>query len=188
MRFLHGLFGLLMVVLMLALGAALVYGATIGAQNCYWLKAVDILQHDWIVTLGAGAAILLLVALYLVTFWRPRASPKQFISYDGRGGRVSICIKTIRDFIQTTTEEFSAVISMHPTLAFRGGSLDVELELRVAAGTQIPELCQMLQERVKERLHDELGLRDVRSVKVNVREIVGRPTDKPKSLTDAAIA
>jgi len=188
MRFLHGLFGFVMVILLIAIGAGLMYGATLGSDNAYWLKGLDILQHEWFIVAGAGAAVLILVLLYIVTFWRPRTSPKQFISYDGRGGRVSICVKTIRDFIQTTTDEFSSIISMHPSLQFRGGSLDVELELRIVAGTQIPELCQMLQERIKERLQDELGLRDVRNVKVSVREIVGKATEKPKSLVDAAIA
>jgi hypothetical protein len=177
MKFLHGLFGFVIFILLLAIGAGLVYGATYG-YHTHWMKMLDLLKTERMAVLGAGASIVLLLLLYILTMWQRSDMAAQFISYNGRSGKVSICIKAVRDFVQKTSDEFAAITSMHPVLNFHHGGLDVDLDLRVTAGTQIPELCRMLQERVTERLHEELGLQDVRHVRVTVREIIGKAGER----------
>ena len=121
--------------------------------------------------------VLLLIALYILTGIRRRKS-EQSITFETEGGSVSISMKAIRDFLARVGDEFAAVLSLDPAIRVVSGSVEVDLNLRVKAGTQIPELCKMLQDRIRESIKDNLGLTDVRAVRINVREIVAPPPEK----------
>jgi hypothetical protein len=168
MRFLHGLIGFVLFVL-LAVGAVLVVNAALFPDP--WSQAVDALRDARLLALVGGIVFLLLTVLYALTGLRRRA-PEQFISFENEGGAVSISIKAVRDFLARLAEEFAAVISLDPIIRAPGGTIEVELNVRVRSGTQIPELCRLLQDRVRESIKDSLGLSEVRGVKINVREIV----------------
>ncbi len=51
------------------------------------------------------------------------------------------------------------------------------------AGTKIPELSQILQQRVRESVRESLGLEEIRNITIKVQEIVGDPT---KPATDGS--
>ena len=181
MKFLHGLFEWLVFMVVLLEGAFALYGMTNAGQP-YWEVLVRTMQQERFMVVMGGIALILLVILYLLTSTR-KARPAKTISFSGQNGPVTISMKAVRDFVQRAGDEFSEILSLQPNLEFRGGSLYVDLDVRVVAGAHVPELCQMLQERVSDSIHDQLGLKEVKSVRVNVRELVQRnPT--PVSATD----
>lgn len=175
MKILHGLVGILLFLLVAITGAWLVYGTTYG-EVIYWPRFLELLKYQRALCFCAGVAIILLLLLFILTSMTRKRSA-QYISFDGEKGAVSISIKAVRDFIQKIGDEFAAVLSIQPVLEFRRGALDVDLNVRVASGSQIPELCQMLQDRVMECLHDQLGISEIRNIRVNVQEISGRTSE-----------
>ena len=173
MKFLHGLFEFLVFLVVLLIGTLMIYGMT-NAGQCYWTFTMSVLQHDRITVFMGGIALILLVILYLLTTDR-KVKQAKTISFKGTNGPVTISMKAVRDFVQRTGDEFSEILSLQPNLEFKGGSLVVELDVRVVSGAHVPELCQMLQERVSDCIHEQLGLKDVKAVRINVRELVQRP-------------
>lgn len=166
--FIHVLSGLLLLLLLIAVGATLILAPYV-AEHCR-PQVVDAVRSYR--TVG-GIAVLALVVLYLGSFGRRRTG-EQYLSFENvNGGAVSISMKAVSDFIAKIGDEFAAILSLKPDVRPRGGSIEVELDIKVKAGTQIPELCQLLQERVRESVRDNLGLSDIRKVKVTVRDIVG---------------
>ncbi len=183
MKFLHSLFGALMFVLVLAGGLFIVFGTTVGPE--YWDWVLGYMQQERFITLFAGLGVLILLVLFVLTGFTRERLPPETISFEGHNGRVTINIKAVRDFIQKVAGEFTGILNMNPRLGFRGGALDVELDIRVRGGTRIPELCQMLQDRVRECVQENLGFSEVRKVRVNVREIVGTaPDERPDEPLD----
>lgn len=172
MKFLHGLFEWMVFMVVLLEGTLALYGTTRAGQPC-WDALVCIMQQERFAVVMGGIALLLLVILYLLTSSR-KTRPAKTISFSGQNGPITISMKAVRDFVQRAGDEFSEILSLQPNLEFRGGALYVELDVRVVAGTHVPELCQMLQERVTDSIHDQLGLKEVKSVRVNVRELVQR--------------
>ena len=176
MKFLHGLFEFLVFLTVLLLGTLCIYGMT-NSGKPYWDFMVRILQSgeplDRLMVLMGGIGLILLVVLYLLTSARKQKDSKM-ISFQGHSGPVTINLKAVRDVVLRTGDEFTEIISMQPNLEFRGGGLYVELDVRVMAGAHVPELCQQLQERVTDCVHDQLGLKEVKAVKVNIRELVKR--------------
>jgi len=70
--------------------------------------------------------------------------------------------------------EFAAVVWQKSHLRVVRGALDVGLVLGVRDGTQIPELCKLMQARVRELLEEHLGTCDLHGVSVEVNEIRSR--------------
>ncbi len=169
-RFIHILVGLLLLLVLIGQGAGLVHMAY--NPEC-WAACIDTLRDERGWGALAGIVILALVAVYLLTAIRRRPGADDYLSFRNNGATVSILLRAVNEFIAKIGNEFAAIVSMKPTVRPRGASIDVDLELRVKAGTQIPELCQLLETRVRDSVRENLGLSDIKRIRVNVRDIVG---------------
>ncbi len=184
MKFIRVLFGLILFVLLFATAGYVLYAAfacPAWKQSMEWLQT----STDARFTVATGAGVFILLGIIYVLAGVQRKCREEFISFENEGGAVSISMKAVRDYVGRVADEYAAVLSLEPAIRAPSGKIEVELNVRVKSGTQIPELCRLMQERVKETLHDTLGLPEVRNVRVNVREIVastpeGKPPAKPE--------
>jgi hypothetical protein len=184
MKFLRFIVGFVLFVVLVGSMAFLVNAALTRAS---WEEAIDLLRISRLKTLSYASGFLLLIAIYVLTGCR-RCKGEQFITFDTEGGSVSISMKAIRDFLARVGDEFAAVLSLDPAIRAAGGSVEVDLNLRVKAGTQIPELSKMLQERIRESIKDNIGITDVRAIRISVREIVtSAPEKKPEKKADETV-
>ena len=126
---------------------------------------------DWAkVALGVGGILYLFV--YLVTGLRWVRG--DFITFENANGTVSVSTGALQDYLNGLKNEFAAVAWIKSRLRAVRGALEVELALGVKDGTQIPELCKLMQTRVREVLEEHLGTCDLRGVSVEVNEIRSR--------------
>ena len=171
MKFLRVLFGLMLLLAIAGGGGYLIY---VGSDQTAWSRMLVQLDSYRIFGIGCGIALILLAMLFILTGVR-RQEREQFLTFDNEKGAVSISMKAIRDFLAGVGDEFAAILSLQPSLRASSNGLEVELDVRVRAGTQIPELCRMLQDRVKENIMSNLGISDIRGIRVSVHEIVTTP-------------
>lgn len=186
MKALHLLIGLLLFLALLA-GAFFVLSSAF-AGDAAWSALLDELKGYKLYASVIALALVFGVILFALTSFRlPQKS--QYIAYDIEGSAVSISLRAVQDFVASLADEFAAVEELKPQIRISGGLADVQLDVKVRAGAQIPELCRMLQERARTTLRDKVGLTDVREVRVRVQEIVGHaaaataPGDKPDTFT-----
>ena len=105
---------------------------------------------------------------------------------ESEGGAISISVKAINDFLAKLADEFAGIIRLRADVAAsRDGRVEVRLDVSVKAGTKVQQLSQVLQQRVRESMRDNLGIAEIHAVKVNVSSIVtvekpasGRTTDR----------
>jgi len=136
-----------------------------------WGEAVFLVQRYRDIAFWAGGGVLGLGLIFALLELRGRRR-EQFLSFDNEGGTVSISTDAIADYILKLASEFPSVVRMQPRVAPRRRSVDIRVDLRVRAGSQIHEVCQLLQQRVRESMVNGLGIAEVRKIEVNVREIV----------------
>lgn len=177
-RFFHALFGLALFALIFG-GAGVVARAGLPGIGDWERLSRFVAGERWLV-LGAVGVVFFVYVLYLLTGIRPKVRGEQFLTFANDGGAVSISLRAVREFLARLGEEYAAIVHLQPQVRARGDAIDVEFDVRVRAGTQIPELCQMLQERVRQSLRENLGLAEVRNIRVNVREIVGETPPAPR--------
>jgi uncharacterized alkaline shock family protein YloU len=88
-------------------------------------------------------------------------------------GSVGISVKAIKDFVERTAKEFTAVKSVDSTLLNRRKKLEIILRVTVQAGNPIPELSQVMQQRMRESMNDSLGIDQIERITIHISEIVG---------------
>lgn len=159
---------LVMTLLLLGIGAGLVYGSAFNRD--VGGKISDVLD----IPLAAGGLGVILI-LSVVLRWVGGFGRKKeaFIDFQSEDGSVGISTKAIQDFIERVGTEFAAVKSIESKLIQGKGDLDIVVGVRVLSGNKIPELSQVLQQRIRESVRESLGLEGIGTIKVQVKEIVG---------------
>jgi uncharacterized alkaline shock family protein YloU len=160
------------ILLALALAGLLFILSQVLRGDAAWAALLDVLRVRKLEVLFGCLAGIFLIAIYALAGIRAR-DPVKYLSYDIEGGgSVSISLKAMQEFIARLTDEFAQVVSLEPDLKPVNGGVDVQLDVKVKAGAQIPELCRMLQDRTRECIKQNVGLSEVREVRVRVQEIV----------------
>ncbi len=183
-RFIHVLTGLILLVILLGAGVSLIHMASY--PDC-WVACLEHWpeQRGW--GMLAGVALIVVVVIYALSGCRGRAADEPYLSFSNNGTTVSILLRAVNEFIGKIGDEFAAIVAMKPMVYPRGRSIDVHLELRVKTGTQLPELSQLLQERVRDSLQQNMGLTNIKHIYVQVKELVGdAPTAGEDLLDDGA--
>lgn len=165
MKILHGLIKSVLSVGLLILGFFLLANV-IGAHT----PVGDFLIRDRLGQALVGISAILLVLLYWLTALPLKE--EQFLTFENEGGAVSISVKAINDFLAKLANEFAGVSRLRPQVtATRDGRVEVRLDVSVKAGTKVQQLSQILQQRVRESMRDNLGIAEIHSVRVNVSAI-----------------
>ena len=128
--------------------------------------------------------VLMLSVLLRIAAGGKRGSKESFIDFQSEDGNVGISTKAIQDFIERVGREFAAVKSIESRLVQGKGILDIVVAVRVQTGNKIPELSQVLQQRIRESVRESLGLEGIGKITVQVKEIIGAPEAPSKSHDD----
>jgi uncharacterized alkaline shock family protein YloU len=155
---------------LLVVGGCLVYGNTVDRELGAKISGVIALP---IGSLALGGVMIASVLLGWVT--RFLVEKEKFIDFQSEDGSVGISTKAIKDFIERVGKEFAAVKSIDSQLIHSKGVVDIAISVRVLSGNKIPELTQVLQQRVRESVRESLGIEGIGSITVKVAEIIGEP-------------
>ena len=169
MKALHVILGLLLYIVLLLGSAGCAYIAWY--QPDLWDHTLDLIRQERLLSMGGASAFFALVLVFLVTGIK-RTTKVDYLTFDNESGTISISISAINEFMSKLGNEYAAVMSLRPHVKTVGGGLDIALDVRVRAGSQIPELCRMLQDSVREKLSKNLGVVDIHGIRVMVKEII----------------
>lgn len=173
MKTIHFLLGLIMYLALVAAGLALILAhefPSIAHTAIDWTLGLARWQH-----VLAGVGLLVWLALYFLTGIPRRRT--QFIRFGNETGSINVSTDAVRKYIDGIRTDFAAISWMKSALRVRRGALDVGIVVGVKSGTQIPELCKLMQKRVREVLAEHLGTCDLAGIGVEVNEI--RPRNAP---------
>ena len=184
MKALHAILGVLLFFLALAMGACLLYDGVIGGvfagTSC--LLTGDSLVSRVLVgpvsRLCAGFG-LVLAALAFAATAIPAGRRERYISYENKGGTVSVSVKAVTDYLARCASGVPGVERAEAYITSIRPPVEALLNVRVRAGMNVPETCIILQQHVRSSLVDNLGIADIGSVRVNVTEILA-PEPPPK--------
>lgn len=166
---LHRLARMLIVLLMLSCG---LYVLSMGVSASRW----DFFMENTAAGRSTGVAIGLgtvcLTVVYMLSGFRGRKRRERYLSFDNEGGTVSISTEAISDYVKKLSPEFPSIVSLNVDVVPVRNSVDLLVGVRIRAGSQVHEVCELLQQRVRESMINGLGVSQVRRIEVSVREIV----------------
>jgi uncharacterized alkaline shock family protein YloU len=170
----------------LAVAGLLVAGVFIVVASCWnaddWKYYIRLMGDNRPMLAMAGVIYVVLAVLLVAIRFYNRGGDS--LSFDREGGRVSIATKVIEDYIAKLSVEFPAITRMNPRVTAARDSIDIVVDVRIKAGPQIKEICEILQQRVRDSMLSGLGIAQVRYVEINVRKIVGQAEPDFKSTSD----
>lgn len=182
-KFFHGVTGFCRFLILAGLGLGLlaltVAGNRCGGQDC-WLWLLESLGPYRFQVMAAGGGIVILECLHLLTRPRPGKTPEAF-SIKSKGGTLSFRTEAVRDALARVATEFDSVAEMETRVTQFRNQLDLDLDVRVVAGSSIPDLCEDLQKRTREVAAQEIGLFKLRQVRVHIRDLLQPESSVPLS-------
>lgn len=155
---------------LLVIGGALIYGNLVDREMG---TRISELISSPVGSLVLGCVMVASVVLGWLT--RFVGKKEKFIDFQSDDGSVGISTKAIKDFIERVGKEFAAVKSIDSQLIHNRGNVDIAISVKVVSGNKIPELTQVLQQRVRESVRESLGIEGIGNITVKVAEIVGEP-------------
>jgi len=168
MKILHAFVGLLLLVLLVA-GMAYVLWASFSGDA--W-SALATAVYEGRVQWGGGAGALLALLVIFALSAIPQQKRDRYLSFDSEGGTVSISTAAICDYVAKLAQEFPSVARLTPRVIPRRNMIDITVDLRVKAGPNIHEVCELMQQRVRESVTNGLGISQIGRIEVSVKDIV----------------
>ena len=168
MKLIHKISGLALLILAVLLGAFLVAGARSSAA---WTRVAGLVSGNRGLGVGIGIALLFLGVIYVLSAI-PKRRRQKYLSFDAEGGTVSISTTAIAEYVARVGGEFPSIVRMKPEVIPGKNSIDIHAYVQIKDGPDIQEVCELLQKRIREVLAGSLGITEVRTVQVSVKEII----------------
>lgn len=169
MKWAHRLLGVLLGLLLAGTLVRILPAAFQGGDQ--WTSFIADVESDRFSVIVTTLMLLIGLVLYALTALNLAPRPR-YLAYDTQYGNISISLKALQEFLSHIKDEFPTVLSLDPRVAALNEGLEVVLQVSVRAGTPIPEVSKMLQERARRLIEDRVGIADIRSVEIKVEEIV----------------
>jgi len=169
MRKLHRFLTLFVYALVLSMGLGLLL---LSLRGDAWHEFFSVLAGlRWAGLLAGGGVILLGLFWMGGEFGEGRRN--RFLAFRNEGGAVNISTAAISEYLVKLTPAFPSVVQMRPEVVPVRHKVDIVVDVRIKAGPQLHEICEVLQKKVRESMESGLGIKDVRHVIVRVKEISG---------------
>lgn len=176
----------------LAFGALLAAGlAVMGAATTEegWKSVLESARANRLAFAAAGFALGLLAVLFGVGgIFRNRGG--RYLTFYRDGGMVNISTKAIEKYVARLAPDFPSVTRMRPRVITARESVDIMVDITIKASPHVHDICELLQQRVRDSVVGGLGIPQVRYVEVNVRKIVGEarvPSAEERAQNDSKV-
>lgn len=121
---------------------------------------------------GVWTGFCLVVLGLLFLYLRIKAEVKQkTISFDNPEGEVTISVKAIEEFIKKVGYEFHNVIEMVPIIIPVRDGLKIKVKTSLETGSNVPRLAESIQNTIKSRMQNILGIENVTKVEVHISKL-----------------
>jgi uncharacterized alkaline shock family protein YloU len=93
------------------------------------------------------------------------------IAFDNPGGPVAVSLSALEDLIKRLTLQMPAVKEIRPTVLAIKKGLDIEIKLVLKAEANIPDLTTRLQELVRKKIEEAIGMEGKINIRIHVIKV-----------------
>lgn len=191
MRFFHTL-GVYFYVTVLTIISLLII-ILMGSLSLHWLSVQDITpalefiynntyNSGLILTLAGG--LLMILTFFFAQILTGKMQTEKTIAWNNPNGQVTIALSAVEDLIKRLTAQIPEIKeSRSDVIAGKKGELSVDLRIILRSETNIQELTGSLQEMIKNKVQEILGLEEAITVRVHVAKIISHE-NRDKILKD----
>lgn len=162
------------------------------------LMAVNIISKDMIgytldfiytnpnmrLIIGITGGLLVIVTILVIQVIIGRMQMERTIAFDNPDGQVTISLSAIEDFIKRLTRQLPEIKELKPSVVATKKGVDIMTRLVLYSDTNIPEVTEKIQNIIKGRIQDILGIEEAISIKVHIAKIAQKEEPKETKLKE----
>jgi len=138
----------------------------------------------WII--GIAGALLIMISFSFAQLILGRFQKEKTIAFQTSSGEVTIALSAVEDLIRRMTGIIPEIKELKPNVIATKKGLLVDLRVILRTETNIPDLIAQLQEQVRAKLQEVLGIEEQIIIKVHVSKISAvESKDKKRKDEDA---
>lgn len=145
------------------------------------LNVLDSINSSMTLRVGVGVVGFLLVAISWATyqFTAGRIQRQKNIAFNNPDGQVSISLSAIEEFIRKVGSSLPEVKEMKSDCIATKKGIDISTRVIFWSDANIPEATEKIQNLVKVKIQEMLGIDEPIMIKIHVTKIATRPESKP---------
>ena len=144
-----------------------------------WLSAQDILNTVNYIQQSPNSKLiaalvgflLIIVSIFFAQLILGRIEKERTIAFSTPTGQVTIALSAVEDLIKRLALNFAEIKEMRPDVIASKRGVEVRLRVILQSEVNIPDLTSHLQEIIKARIQEMLGIEEQITVKVHVAKI-----------------
>ena len=130
------------------------------------------------VVVGAVNAAVILLSVIFARVIVGRQQKERTIAFDNPAGRVSVSLSAMEDLIRRVVAQAVDIKDVRPKIRATKKGLEVAIRLVLRSDASIPETTSKLQDMIRRKIQDTVGLEESVIVKIHVTKIT---SDKSKN-------
>jgi len=185
--FLKRLTVLLYVTIILFLGSTLVLFALniLKFDTIFFMIYAIYHDQDLRFIVGSVGAVILVCNFLFYRYFSVNVHRDKIIAFDNPSGRVSVSLLAMEDLIKRLLLKTSEVKDARVKISARKKGLDVRVRVILKLETSIPDITSRLQDRIKRKIQDTIGLEEPVDVSIYVGKIMSEKLKKKVVIEDA---
>lgn len=145
------------------------------------LNVLDKINVSMTLRIGIGVVGFLLIAISWASyqFTIARIQRQKNIAFNNPDGQVSISLSAIEEFIRKIGSSLPEVKEMKSDCIATKKGIDISTRVVFWSDANIPEATEKIQNLVKVKIQEMLGIDEPIMIKIHVTKIAARPEPKP---------
>ena len=174
MRFLGGLTLFFYTLVFLMVGGLFIIVATNIIPLTYVIDTLNMFytNTDARLILGITGGLLIFIAIMVVQITVGIIQKERTIAFENPDGQVTISLTAIEDFIKRAMKQLPEVKESRPSVRASKKGITIVNRVVLFSDINIPETTEKIQNIVKTRVQDMLGVEEPVEIQVNVTKIV----------------
>jgi len=124
------------------------------------------------ISLGSLAIVMLVINFVYYRLYSVNVRRDKTIAFDNPDGRVTISLLALEELIRRTLSSMSEIKDIKSSIIASKKGLDIKIRIVLRSEVNIPEVTSRIQESVKKKIHNAIGMDEAINVAIYVGKIL----------------
>ena len=129
---------------------------------------------------GSIGVLLIVLSFYFGRIIIGRMQKERTIAFENPSGMVTVSLSAVEDLVKRLATQIPEIRDTRPEVLATKRGIEIDLRIVLRNEVNIPELTSRLQELIKNRLQEILGMEETVLVRIHVIKISGDEEEKAK--------
>ncbi len=130
-----------------------------------------------LITIGSSLLVVLFSFLFARIVYGSQQKEKN-IAFDNPSGRVSVSLGAVEDLVRRMIQKVEEVKEVRPSIIASKKGIEIESRLVLRSDVNIPQMTSRLQDMVKNKIQEILGIEESVHVRIHIVKIIN---EQPKA-------